>query len=364
MRIALSGLALLLLACIFGCSNTPLLSSSDKDVGAVLLPISHANLTDARAEFRELFCAVNEDHGSDFPDYRDCIDSLHLLSDESINQSEELAITAFQNRLRILVVPGIFGECLINDISPFSYALAHLNEYSDINATVLPDIRGRASSEHNSNIIHEYLRGLDKGADEKLVMVAYSKGTTDMLHYFGDREAHGDTIAKIDAMVSITGVVNGTPIADDTSALLKSLAKNIPYGPCPAQDASGIEDLTRENQFYRLAQLTLPNHIQYFSLAAYAEKENISDLLKSSYERLALVDPRNDGQVIYFDSILPGAHLLGYANADHWAVALPFSRHTESLGLINKAVALGANRNEFPREVLLEAIVRFVDSTL
>ena len=34
-------------------------------------------------------------------------------------------------------------------------------------------------------------------------------------------------------------------------------------------------------------------------------------------------EPRNDGQTLYHDQVIPGATLLGYANADHWAAAIP-----------------------------------------
>jgi hypothetical protein len=32
--------------------------------------------------------------------------------------------------------------------------------------------------------------------------------------------------------------------------------------------------------------------------------------------------PRNDGLLLIYDQIIPGGTLLGYANADHWSVAL------------------------------------------
>jgi hypothetical protein len=80
--------------------------------------------------------------------------------------------------------------------------------------------------------------------------------------------------------------------------------------------------------------------------------------LRSSYDQLALVDPRNDSQVVFHDALVPGGALLGYLNADHWAVALPFNR--EHPVLANTLIT----RNAFPREVLLEAIARFVEESL
>jgi hypothetical protein len=45
-------------------------------------------------------------------------------------------------------------------------------------------------------------------------------------------------------------------------------------------------------------------------------------------------------------------------NADHWAITLPIARICPWLG------ATFVNRNAFPREVLLEAIVRYVEESL
>jgi hypothetical protein len=73
---------------------------------------------------------------------------------------------------------------------------------------------------------------------------------------------------------------------------------------------------------------------------------------------LAKEDPRNDSQVIFYDSFIPGSTLIGYVNADHWAITLPIARVCPWLG------AMLVNRNAFPREVLLEAIVRYVEEFL
>ena len=50
--------------------------------------------------------------------------------------------------------------------------------------------------------------------------------------------------------------------------------------------------------------------------------------------------------------------MLGYLNADHWAIALPLARNVPGLRL------LLAGHNDYPREILLEAIVRSVEEQL
>ena len=69
---------------------------------------------------------------------------------------------------------------------------------------------------------------------------------------------------------------------------------------------------------------------------------------------LARIDPRNDGQLLFRDQVIPGSTILGYANADHWAVAVPIEEK-------NWATATFVTRhNYFPRDDLTEAIVLYV----
>ena len=81
-------------------------------------------------------------------------------------------------------------------------------------------------------------------------------------------------------------------------------------------------------------------------------------MLRDGYDKLATIDPRNDSQVIFTDAIIPSGTLLGYAQADHWAIAMPVT-----IDLPGTAATL-ITRNAFPREVLLEAIIRFVEESL
>ena len=56
--------------------------------------------------------------------------------------------------------------------------------------------------------------------------------------------------------------------------------------------------------------------------------------------------------------LFPGSILVGYINADHWALTLPIGRSHKFLG------ATLINHNEFPREALLEALLRFIEEDL
>jgi hypothetical protein len=107
-----------------------------------------------------------------------------------------------------------------------------------------------------------------------------------------------------------------------------------------------------------LAQNPLPAEFPYYSVITYPEPNRISSVLKGTYDKLSKVDGRNDSQVIFYDQLIPGSTLVAYANADHWALAVPVNRSHPWV------TALFTTENAYPRESLLEAILRFVEEDL
>ena len=107
-----------------------------------------------------------------------------------------------------------------------------------------------------------------------------------------------------------------------------------------------------------LATHSLPGTIRYYSIITYPDAGHISSILKSSYDKLSQVDSRNDSQMIFYGQVVPGSVLLGYVNADHWAVAVPVNRNHPFIA------SHFVDKNAFPREVLAEAIARFVEEDL
>ena len=137
-----------------------------------------------------------------------------------------------------------------------------------------------------------------------------------------------------------------------------ALLEYLPGSGCGAGDGGALDSMkpSTRRDFARTHEL--PETVRYYSLATFAQREQISFGLRGSYDDLAKIDPRNDSQMLFYDQIIAGGALLGFVNADHWAVALPISRERPGLA------ATLVNRNEFPREILLEAIVRHVEEQL
>ena len=188
---------------------------------------------------------------------------------------------------------------------------------------------------------------------DRVVLIGYSKGTIDVLHFLVN---YPEMAAEIDAVVSIAGAVNGSPLADEIPDKAGKVITKMGGGS--VADAGGMESLRRSVQMNWLARNPLPDGPLYFSLAAFTDRKNVSTILLGAYDRLARVDPRNDSQVLFYDQIIPASTLLGYANGDHWAVALPFQEQAKTYA------ATIMDRNRFPRTELLEAVLLYVQEAL
>ena len=173
-----------------------------------------------------------------------------------------------------------------------------------------------------------------------------------------DRVMNGRVQERVAAVISLAGAVGGSALADGASQSLVNMLQYIPGSDCDSSDEGALESLKPAVRQHWLAANPLPESIRYYSLVTYPDREHISSGLMPSYNRLSRIDARNDSQLIFYDQIIPGSTLLGYLNADHWAAAVPIARSNALLG------ATFVNKNGFPREVMLEAIARYVEEDL
>ena len=95
-----------------------------------------------------------------------------------------------------------------------------------------------------------------------------------------------------------------------------------------------------------------------YSVVTLPQPERISSILRGSANKLSMIDGRNDSQVIFYDEVIPAGTLMGYVNADHWAIALPIARSHPKIG------SWFVTQNAYPREALLEAMLRFIEEDL
>ncbi len=315
---------------------------------AVLAPIGVPGVEDARSQFRQIFCAQLREAGVAAED--GCSRYLHHLRDEAGPPLVSPAIALHPGSIRILLVPGALGECVGESGIPFRSGAERLRELGYWVETV--DLKGRSGTDHNAALIAEELSKVPPDAATPLVLIGYSKGVNDALTFL---LRYPDLAQRVDALVGVAGSVNGSPLAD-RYARLYSVFADLSVPGCPAGDGQIVASLTRPLNLRGLAENPLPGHVRYFSLGAYTDSPHTARALRMLFSSdLARMDPRNDGQTLYYDQVMPGSVLLGYLNGDHWDVVIPLRERMPFFA------GNSAGSPDFPRAELLESIVLFLE---
>jgi pimeloyl-ACP methyl ester carboxylesterase len=342
---------ILVVVTVLGCAAPYEYPFTTEFPAAYFHPISTPPVVDGRNRFREIFCGLLAEDSESRIEADHCEDFLLRLSDESPLDRNFEPLKAFDNQYRILVVPGLFNECFASIALPFEDAIEHLRNRGFKIDQLL--VSGRSSCDRNAAHIAEVIENINLDGDEDLVLVGYSKGAVDILHFLVN---HPEQARQVVAVVSVAGAINGSPLASKYGDTYANLAGGIPSSWCDPGDDGAIDSLKRSTRLSWLAANPLPDSVAYFSLVTLTGRENINLLLRMGYDKLAVFSPRNDGQLLSADQVIPGATLLGYADADHWSVALPLedSWISDTFGMPKK----------FPREVFLQAILIYVMETL
>ncbi len=288
------------------------------------------------------------------PDYRDCGDALVELPGEAEASGKEVSLGVSDNPLTALLVPGIGWNCMSDFIAEQSTSAAHVWQFGY--RFRLIGVGALASGAYNAAIIRDAVMALPEPAgDPRLVLIGYSKGASDVLEALVE---YPEIQSRVAAVVSLAGSIGGSPLANTAKQSTANLLTLFPNADCDLGDEGAVESLKTSVRREWLATHKLPESIRYYSLVTFPGPDMISALLESSYNDLSLIDQRNDSQVIYYDQIVPGSTILGFLNGDHWSVAVPLNRTHPIIA------STLVTRNDFPREVMLEAALRFIDEDL
>ncbi|MFL5347231.1 MAG: hypothetical protein ACJ8AT_20805 [Hyalangium sp.] len=331
--------AVLPLGLSLGCMSTPILKYS-LDVPAQTLIVPGAPpVRDGRPRFRELFCALIAREPGDRT--RPCDSGLHRLSDEADTARLVRPLPAHDSKLAVLFVPGLLGECAYGLAPPFESTVKRLRNLG-YDARV-SQVNAASTSRANAERLAQEIETM---GSEHLVLIGHARGAVDILELLVTKPT---VASRVEAVLSVAGAINGSPLASDSTGagLLFSRGDNT---RCTLGEREALSDLSPAHRLRWLMAHPLPERPRYFSLVAFAPLSEITPPLRPRAAALSRIDPRNDGLLPFFDQVIPGSELLGYANADHWSIA------TEPLGT--------AQGSPVPRDVLIEAALLRISEVL
>lgn len=350
--VAVLSTALFLL--VTGCAGKPLNPWTVDSPPLALVPVSDAGVNDQRGRFREIFCEVLESRGKEWPDYRPCEDALTRVADEPPGSGEPVQMGASHRKLLALIVPGVGWECIETWLKLDDSVKSLLASFGF--QTELVKVDGLSGTEKNARQIRDFIAALPaEFNDHQILLIGYSKGAPDILQAIVQ---FPELKERVVAVISAAGAIGGSPLANAADQKDLNIIRRFPGGDCSVGDGGAVESLRPATRRSWLAHNPLPDDIAYYSLVTYPEPERISSVLGSTYRKLSQVDARNDSQVLYYDQVIPGSTLLGFINADHWALAVPIARSHSFIG------ATFVDKNDYPREAMVEAVLRFIEEDL
>ena len=346
--------ALLMVWFLVGCAGKPLYPWTTESMPMALVPVAGAGVNDGRGRFREIYCEVLNSRGPDWPDYMPCEQALTRVGIEPPATQHEVPMGNSNSDLLALIVPGVGWECIENWLK-IDDSLNELISNFGYGAQALK-VDGLSSSANNARQIRDAVLALPEEYQQRpLLLIGYSKGAPDILEAI---VTYPELAQRVSAVISSAGAIGGSPLANAADQKDLNLMRLFPGSECSKGDGGAMASLRPKTRRAWLAGQSLPPEIAYYSLVTFPSPDRISSALSGMYKKLSQVDARNDGQLIYYDQVIPGSTLLGFVNADHWALAVPIARQHRFIG------STFVDQNAYPREALVEAVLRFVDEDL
>ena len=334
--------ALLLAALLASCAAKPLRPEADRLPPLVTTPIALAGVRDLRPEFRAALCARLADDPA-----HPCGKVLTRMGGEAAIDPQVFATPAeLAHQYRIGIVPGFFAECLDDDSRPFADAMVELRA-SGYDVVYLP-VTGRGSVATNAELLVKQISALPDDP-RPLIVFAYSKGLPDSMAFAA---RYPEVARHVAALVGMAGAVNGSPLADAHEQLWRDTFMSLPFGNCAAGAGEGVHDMRRDVRVDWLRVHRGQVKVPVYSVVGLPDRDRVSPILTATHVELENIDPRNDGQVLWTDAVASPGALLGYVNADHWAMAMRLSKTFPILA--------SSFVDDVPRGALLQAAIQVV----
>jgi len=284
-------------------------------------------------EFSDLFCSVLKQNN---PDGEDLLPCSHWLETPG---REDLPLGEVSQDYRLLVVPGIFNTC-VSDNPAYAVGRKVLSEKYGVSTDILSVPND--SSDDNAKLISDYIEEKWLVDKRPFILVGYSKGTPDIMTALAK---YPSLRGKVAAFISTAGASGGSPIADSLPMQLDAwMGKVKDRAGCKGNPAEGFKSLKQDVRRAFLAAHPHP-YVPTYSLAAVIPPDRVPKNAAQTYRMLSAWDPKNDGQLLRMDQIIPESVYLGMSWSDH----------------LNMALVMG---EKYPRAALLESVYRFVTEDL
>ncbi len=295
--------------------------------------------------FPDLFCSVLAQKNPDTGDWGVCGKYFDGAA------RSDVKLEAVTTKYRVLIVPGFMSSCF-SDSPAFQEGQKSLKEQYNLKVNLLQVPND--PSELNAKAIASYLAEQSKTDQSKWIVVGYSKGAPDVMTALVQEP---EVAKQVAAFVSVAGAVAGSPIADALPAAADRWIRQYNMKGCQGDTAGGFKSLQRSARGAFLAanpHMPVPS----YSIVTKSDQTNTSKALLQTWQLLSAYGPVQDGQLLREDAVVPDSKFLGVALSDHFAVALPFDKSSDSM------IRSGMDKTRYPRAALLEAIVRFVTADL
>jgi hypothetical protein len=101
-------------------------------------------------------------------------------------------------------------------------------------------VSGRSRSDNNARVIDEALANLPAVNGARIILLGYSKGVVDILHFLVNYPIQA---TRVSAMISVAEAVNGSSLADMAAPWDAMSGAYVPLAPYASGDHCVIEDL-------------------------------------------------------------------------------------------------------------------------